>query len=116
MSFGGIYDVAEQQHFFGFRRSGIMSEQPGSAEVASIADLCVGSSKFRLVRSDAKVARQAHAQAGAHRKTIHGGAGDFWNVVEQPRKVLPFAQTIDAFVKGTAGILGHVRDAAACTE
>src|SRR5258708_4490070 len=116
MSFGGIYDVAEQQQFFGFRCPGIMSKQPGGAEVSSIADLCVGSSKFRLVRSDAKVARQAHAQSGAHCKTIHGGDGDFWDVVEQPRKFVPFAETIDAFLEGTAGILGHVRDVAACAE
>src|SRR6266478_2031544 len=116
MSLGGIYDVAEHQQFFGFRCPGIMSEQPGGAEIASISDLRVGGSKFRLVRRDSKVARQAHAQAGAHCKTIHGGDGDFWNVVEQPRKFLPFAETVDAFFQGMARILGHVRNVAPCAE
>src|SRR5260370_928910 len=97
MRFSGIDDIAEQQQLFGFWCAGIMSEQPSGAEVASIADLCIGSAKFRLIGRDAKIARQAHSQASSHCETIHGRDSDCWNIVEQPRKFLPLAETIDAF-------------------
>ena len=49
MSFGRVDDVAEKEQFFRFRSACVMSQQPGRAEVAAVADFRISCAKPRLI-------------------------------------------------------------------